>query len=125
MVEPARGIWAAFLAPLPLAVPALLHGGHFPAKELARQSLHSPALQRHAGGMEGVRRAAARAHIERVPTNSILHWTGLTNMTYTVQRSPDLLAPWSTVGWLPAVQTNLAFTNWLTGPLQFYRLAVP
>jgi hypothetical protein len=58
-------------------------------------------------------------------TNSILHWTGLTNMTYTVPRSPDLLAPWSTVGWLPAVQTNLAFTNWLTGPLQFYRLAVP
>ena len=59
------------------------------------------------------------------PTNSILHWTGLANVTYTVQSSPDLLSTWSTVGWVPATQTNLAFTNWLTGPLQFYRLAVP
>jgi hypothetical protein len=55
----------------------------------------------------------------------ILHWIGLTNVTYTVQRSPDLHSTWSTVGWLPATQTNLAFTNWLIGPLQFYRLAVP
>jgi len=55
----------------------------------------------------------------------ILQWTGLTNVTYTVQRSSDLLATWSTVGWVPATQTNLAFTNWLTGPWQFYRLAVP
>jgi hypothetical protein len=55
----------------------------------------------------------------------ILRWIGLTNVTYTVQRSPNLHSTWSTVGWLPATQTNLAFTNWLIGPLQFYRLAVP
>jgi hypothetical protein len=58
-------------------------------------------------------------------TNLILHWTGLTKVTYTVQRSPDLLSLWSTVGWVPATQTNLAFTNWPTGTLQFYRIAVP
>lgn len=56
---------------------------------------------------------------------AILHWTGLTNVTYTVQRSPDLLSTWPTVGWIPATQTNLAFTDWPTGPLQFYRIAVP
>jgi hypothetical protein len=56
---------------------------------------------------------------------AILHWTGLTNVTYTVQRSTNLPSAWSTVGWIPAAQTNLAFTNWLIGPLQFYRLAVP
>jgi hypothetical protein len=55
----------------------------------------------------------------------ILHWTGLTNVTYTVQRSPNLPSSWSTVGWISASRTNLAFTDWLTGPLQFYRLAVP
>jgi hypothetical protein len=55
----------------------------------------------------------------------ILHWTGLTNVTYTVQRSTNLFSTWSTVGWIPATQTNLAFTNQLTGPLQFYRLVVP
>jgi serine/threonine protein kinase len=58
-------------------------------------------------------------------TNSILHWTGLTNVTYTVQRSANLFSTWSTVGWVPATQTNLAFTDWLIGPLQFYRIAVP
>jgi hypothetical protein len=58
-------------------------------------------------------------------TTPILHWTGLTNVTYTVQRSTNLLSTWSTVGWVPATQTNLAFTNWPTGTLQFYRLAVP
>jgi hypothetical protein len=56
---------------------------------------------------------------------AILHWTGLTNVTYTVQRSTNLLSAWSTIGWNPAAQTNLASTNWLIGPLQFYRLAVP
>jgi hypothetical protein len=55
----------------------------------------------------------------------ILNWTGLTNVTYTVQRSTNLLSPWSTVGWLPAAQTNLSFTDWLAGPRQFYRVAVP
>ena len=58
-------------------------------------------------------------------STSILHWTGLTNVTYTVQRSTNLLSSWSTVGWIPATQTNLAFTDWLFGPLQFYRIAVP
>jgi hypothetical protein len=55
----------------------------------------------------------------------ILHWTGLTNVTYTVQCSTNLLSTWSTVGWVAATQTNLFFTNWLSGPLQFYRIAVP
>jgi hypothetical protein len=57
--------------------------------------------------------------------NPILHWTGLTNVTYAVQRSINLFSTWSTVAWIAATQTNLAFTDWLTGPLQFYRLAVP
>jgi hypothetical protein len=56
---------------------------------------------------------------------TILHWTGLTNVTYAVQRSTNLLSTWSTVGWIAATQTNLAFTDWRIGPLQFYRLAVP
>jgi hypothetical protein len=56
---------------------------------------------------------------------TILHWTGLTNVTYTVQCSTNLSSTWSTVGWVPATQTQLAFTNWLTEPLQFYRIAVP
>ena len=55
----------------------------------------------------------------------ILHWTGLTNVTYTVQRSTNLFSTWSTIGWIPATQTNLTFTDWLTGPLQFYRFVVP
>ena len=55
----------------------------------------------------------------------ILRWTGLTNVTYTVQRSTNLSSTWSTVGWIPATQTNLAFTDWLFGPLQFYRIVVP
>ena len=56
---------------------------------------------------------------------SILHWTGLTNVTYAVQRSTNLLSSWSTIGWIPATQTNLSFTDWIIGPLQFYRISVP
>jgi len=55
----------------------------------------------------------------------ILHWTGLSNVTYTVQRSTDLLSTWSTVGWLPTTHTNLDFIDWLSEPRQFYRIAVP
>ena len=56
---------------------------------------------------------------------SILHWAGLTNVTYLVQCSTNLSSTWSTVGWIPAIQTNLAFTDWIIGPLQFYRIVVP
>ncbi len=56
---------------------------------------------------------------------TILHWTGMTNVIYTQQRSTNLPSAWSTIGCIPAAQTNLAFTNWLIGQLQFYRLAVP
>jgi len=55
----------------------------------------------------------------------ILQWTGLTNVTYAVQRSTNLASTWSTIGWVPATQTNLAFTDWLIGPTQYYRIAVP
>lgn len=34
------------------------------------------------------------------------------------------LEQWSTVGWIPATRTNLAFTNTLNGSLQFYRVVV-
>jgi hypothetical protein len=43
----------------------------------------------------------------------ILHWTGPTNATYTVQRSTNPFSTWSTVGWVPATHTNLVFTDCL------------
>jgi hypothetical protein len=53
-----------------------------------------------------------------------LHWAGLTNVVYNVQTSTNL-AMWATLGNVPNTQTNFSFTNWNTGALQFYRLAVP
>jgi len=55
----------------------------------------------------------------------ILSWTGLTNVTYILQRSTNLLSTWSTIGWIPATQTNLSFIDWSFGQLQFYRITVP
>jgi hypothetical protein len=48
----------------------------------------------------------------------------LTNVVYNVQTSTNL-AMWATPGNVPDPRTNFSFTNWKTGALQFYRLAVP
>jgi hypothetical protein len=54
-----------------------------------------------------------------------LRWTGLTNVTYSVQSTTNLLTSWSTLGHVASTRTNFAFTNWNIGPQQFYRLLVP
>jgi hypothetical protein len=60
-------------------------------------------------------------------SNSVqnLRWVGLTNVTYSVQGTTNLMSSWSTLGKVAGTQTSFSFTNWNTGPLQFYRLAVP
>jgi len=54
-----------------------------------------------------------------------LRWTGLTNVTYSVQSTANLMSPWSTLGKVANTRTNFGFTNWNPGTMQFYRLAVP
>jgi len=54
-----------------------------------------------------------------------LRWTGLTNVTYSVQGATNLVSSWSTLGKVASTQTNFGFTNWNIGTMQFYRLAVP
>jgi len=54
-----------------------------------------------------------------------LQWPGLTNVVYSVQATTNLLSDWSTIGRIANTQTNFSFTNWYSGPQQFYRLAVP
>jgi alpha-L-arabinofuranosidase len=54
-----------------------------------------------------------------------LRWTGLTNVTYLVQGATNLMSAWSTLGMVANTQANFGFTNWNSGAMQFYRLAVP
>jgi hypothetical protein len=54
-----------------------------------------------------------------------LQWTGLTNVTYSVRGSTNLLSTWATLGSVANTQTNFSFTNWNSGAQRFYRLAVP
>jgi len=54
-----------------------------------------------------------------------LRWTGLTNVTYSVQGTTNLTSTWSTLGRIANSRTDFGFTNWNTGALQFYRLVVP
>jgi hypothetical protein len=54
-----------------------------------------------------------------------LQWAGLTNITYNVQGGTNLLGRWTTLGRMANTATNFSFTNWSSGPRQFYRLAVP
>ena len=54
-----------------------------------------------------------------------LGWPGLTNVMYSVQGTTNLLSSWSTLGKAASSQANFSFTNWNSGPLQFYRLVVP
>jgi len=54
-----------------------------------------------------------------------LRWTGLTNVTYSVQGTTNLMLSWSTLGKVANTQANFGFTNWNSGGRQFYRLAVP
>jgi alpha-L-arabinofuranosidase len=53
-----------------------------------------------------------------------LHWAGLTNVTYWVQSTTNLPPAWSTLGSIANTSTNFSFTNWNSGPKQFYRLQV-
>ncbi len=55
----------------------------------------------------------------------ILHWSGLTNVTYNVQAATDLLSSWTTLGKVASAQTNFVFTNRNAGAMQYYRLVVP
>jgi len=54
-----------------------------------------------------------------------LRWTGLTNVVYSVQGTTNLMSSWSTLGKVVCTLTNFSFTNWNSGRMQFYRLAVP
>jgi hypothetical protein len=54
-----------------------------------------------------------------------LQWLGLTNVVYNVQSTTNVSGNWTTLGRVANTLTNFAFTNWNSGPQQFYRLAVP
>ena len=55
----------------------------------------------------------------------IVNWGGLTNVLYSVQSANGLASSWPTLGRITGSRTNYSFTNWSTGPQQFYRLRVP
>lgn len=57
--------------------------------------------------------------------NQNLEWTGLTNVTYNVQGTTNLLSTWATLGKVANTRTNFSFTNWNPSAQQFYRLAIP
>jgi alpha-L-arabinofuranosidase len=54
-----------------------------------------------------------------------LSWAGLTDVLYNVQGATNLLDTWTTLGRVANSVTNFDFTNWNSGPQQFYRLAIP
>jgi hypothetical protein len=54
-----------------------------------------------------------------------LAWSGLTNVVYNIQVGTDLSGSWTTLDRVGNTATNFSFTNWNSGPQQFYRLAVP
>ena len=54
-----------------------------------------------------------------------LSWAGLTDVLYNVQGVTNLLGSWATLGRVANSSTNFGFTNWNSGPRQFYRLALP
>lgn len=54
-----------------------------------------------------------------------LDWAGLTNVVYNVQDAITLPGQWMTIGKVASTATNFNFTNWNSGPYQFYRLTVP
>jgi hypothetical protein len=54
-----------------------------------------------------------------------LSWNGLTDVVYNVQAVTNLPGSWTTLGRVANAKTNFGFTNWSSGPLQFYRLVVP
>jgi len=54
-----------------------------------------------------------------------LFWAGLTNVIYNVQGATNLLGNWATLGRMANSTTNFNFTNWNSGPEQYYRLTIP
>jgi hypothetical protein len=49
----------------------------------------------------------------------------LTNVVYNVQSVTNFLGNWNTLGRVADTTANFGFTNWNSGPQQFYRLGVP
>ena len=83
-------------------------------------------IQRRAAGMDGVQRAATCALAVTVSNSTQnCHWAGLTNVIYNVQGATNLLSTWTTLGRVANTATNFSFTNWNSGPQQFYRLVIP
>jgi hypothetical protein len=54
-----------------------------------------------------------------------LSWAGLTNVIYNVQSVTNLSGNWTTMGREANSTANFNFTDWNSGPQQFYRLAIP
>jgi hypothetical protein len=58
------------------------------------------------------------------PPAGALKWTGLTNVTYTVQATTNL-GTWATLGKVAGSQTNFDFIDPSAGTFRFYRVTVP
>jgi hypothetical protein len=54
-----------------------------------------------------------------------LYWPGTTNVIYNVQGAANLPGSWTTLGRVANTVTNFGFTNWNSGPQEFFRIAVP
>ena len=60
-------------------------------------------------------------------STNIIRWSGVSNLTYTVQSKTNLISTnWLTLGTVTSTTTNLSFTNLSIGaPQQFYRVTYP
>jgi hypothetical protein len=58
-----------------------------------------------------------------LPGNRIT-WTGVSNRTYTVQSSSNLMS-WAAVGSVTSSDSNFAFTNISSASPRFFRVAHP
>jgi endonuclease/exonuclease/phosphatase family metal-dependent hydrolase len=57
-------------------------------------------------------------------SNNIIRWSGVSNVTYTVQRS-DTLTNWINAGTATSTSTNFGFTNAISTNRFFYRVTYP
>jgi len=69
--------------------------------------------------MDGLQRAAAIPLVERSQFGQTVSWTGLTDVTYAVQGTTNLLSFWPTLGKVVNNQNSFSFTNWNTGRSSF------
>lgn len=60
-------------------------------------------------------------------STNIIRWSGVSNLTYTVQSKTNLISTnWLTLGTATSTTTNLSFTNSSSGtPQRFYRVTYP